>query len=263
MKYGYILFLIFSLSCSFSREVEKPPVFSKITISEWQNFKPVYFDSSINLLDKLLTPTAKEYIKKLEENSAVVLMSWSFGTSISSAWYIKEWDGKKRIAGFSLLNEPGFNLDFKSILLCIAYYRHLQNIPFNFQQSKDSMINKYPPLKSCFGCIINSELLPGEIRRSYDKYLLNKWDLNDSISGGYIVQAKDFLRQVDVIFFQGRIVSKNLVTGEVGIKISGLELHNKSIDSYSEKNAGKILQIGQVIERNPFSLTNYNKPDFQ
>jgi hypothetical protein len=249
--------------CSTGKYLETPPAYSNTKSSDWYKLKPKNYTGFLEALDTLLTAGAKDFFKHADEISSVVLMEKRFGWQVSN-WRLAELDNTPEVKD-NFLSTPIYfeysNRMLNEKILCLGYYRHLNQLPFNIQAAKDSIIKKFPPEKRKGNTeLVNYYLITAEQDSVENRFYLNTWEINDSITGYFSVRSKKFMGNFDNGNFSGRIVSKSGLTGELEIMIDTLYFRDKKIETFTDtKEPAETYTVGKTIWRKPKYVTNRNK----
>jgi hypothetical protein len=249
--------------CSTGKYIETPPAYSNTKTSDWYKLKPKTYNGFLEALDTLLTPGAKDFFKNADEVSSVVLMGRRFGWQVSS-WRIAELDYTPEVKNNFLSNPLYLEFTYRVLnekILCLGYYRHLNQLPFNIQAAKDSIIKRFPPERRKGNTdIVNYNLVTAEQDSVENRFYLSAWEINDTVKGYYGITSKKLFREFESGNFSGRIVSKNSLTGKVEIMIDTLYFRDKKIETITDpKEPSETYTVGKTIWRKPTHVTNINK----
>lgn len=261
----FIMLNVFTF-CTGGKYIESPPPFSNTTRSDWYKLKPVNYSGVLKMLDSLLTPAAKDFFKQADEVSSVALMEKRFGWLVTS-WRIAELDDFPQ-AKYNFFTTPLY-LEYSTRILnekilCLGYYRHLNQLAFNMSSAKDSIIKRFPPEKRNGNTdLVNTELIRIENDSIENRFFFNDWKINDPVKGYYGISSKKLMREYETGEFRGRIVSKNKLTAEVEIIIDSLYFRDKKIETITDrKDPAESYTVGKTIWRKPLQITNLNKNNY-
>lgn len=252
--------------CSTGKYIETPPAYSNTKVSDWYKLTPKNYNGFLEALDTLLTPAAKDFFKNADEVSSVVLMGRRFGWRASS-WRIAELDCTPEVKNNFLSNPLYLEYTYRILnekILCLGYYRHLNQLPFNIQAAKDSIIKRFPPERRKGNTdIVNYNLVTAEQDSVENRFFLTTWEINDPVKGYYAITSKKFMREFESGEFSGRIVSKDFLTGRIEIIIDTLYFRDKKIETITDtKKPAETYTVGKTTWRNPTHVTNINKNNY-
>ncbi len=253
-------------NCSNSKYIESPPGYSPVAMGNWYNLKPKTYKEFISTLDTLINKNAKDYFKNIDEVTSVALMERRFGWHVSS-WRISELDETPQIKESFLSSPLYFEYSTRAMntkILCLGYYRHLNNLSFHLLAAKDSIKKKFPPARIKGNTeVVNYELIRAEYIRLEDDFYFSKWQIRDTIRSSVEISPKDFFKRYQYINYIGRIISKSSAKGEVEIIIDELYMMGKKLDTYTDSKDRSIsLTVGKTHWVKPGSHSNISFKDY-